>query len=93
MLNVLDDVLCLGLPGRQRSSCRGRNLDRANPRLVTAIVYLNQRVHFDPTQLRIPKLGLAALWVFGSLSEDQSECGLWGDLTNKPVGTPFAYPA
>src|SRR5437867_674015 len=35
MLNVLDDVLCLGLPGRQRSSCRGTNLDQATPQQVS----------------------------------------------------------
>jgi hypothetical protein len=61
---------------------------------LTVIIYLNQQVYFDPTQLRIPKLRLAGLWVFGALSESQSEWGLWGDvLTDKPVGTRFTYPA
>jgi hypothetical protein len=58
---------------------------------LTVAIYLNQQVHFDPSSLRIPKLKIAALWVFGGLGD--STWGLWGDFLDQPIGTSFEYPA
>ena len=48
---------------------------------------------FDLATLKVPPLRLAALWVFGGVSPDQSQWGLWGDLLDEPIGTRFEYPA
>jgi hypothetical protein len=40
---------------------------------LTVAVHLNKSKRFDPNQIVFPKLNIAALWVFGSTSEDQSE--------------------
>lgn len=60
---------------------------------LTVAIHLNRQVHFDPKTLAIPQLRIAALWVFGSISPDQSEWGLWGNFLEQPEGTRFAYPA
>jgi hypothetical protein len=64
----------------------------ADAQELTVAVHLNQRVRFDPAYLAVPKLRIGALWVFGTLTEDQSEWGLWGDFMQEPFGTRFSYP-
>ncbi|MDP3421691.1 MAG: hypothetical protein Q8S10_12305 [Thiobacillus sp.] len=59
---------------------------------LTVAIHLNQQVRFDPRMLVVPTLPIAALWVFGSISPDQSEWGLWGNFLEEPEGTRFAYP-
>lgn len=59
---------------------------------LTVAIYLNQRVHFDPAQLVIPQLKIAALWVFGAVSSDKEQWGLWGNFLETPEGTRFEYP-
>ncbi len=59
---------------------------------LTVAIYLNQRVHFDPAKLIIPPLKIAALWVFGAISEDQNEWALWGNFLETPEGTRYEYP-
>ena len=60
---------------------------------LTIAIHLNQELHFDPSQLRIPKMNLAALWIFGAVAPNDSEWALWGDFLAEPEGTRFAYPA
>lgn len=60
---------------------------------LTVAIHLNRQVHFDPKTLVIPQLRIAALWIFGAISPDQSEWGLWGNFLEEPEGTRFAYPA
>ncbi|MFO1396504.1 MAG: hypothetical protein U1F48_05515 [Burkholderiales bacterium] len=60
---------------------------------LTVAIYLNRDVAFDVATLEVPPLRLAALWVFGGISPDQSRWGLWGDLLGEPIGTRFEYPA
>jgi len=60
---------------------------------LTVAIRLNRQEHFDPRTVVIPPLRIAALWVFGSISPDQSEWGLWGNFLEKPEGSRFAYPA
>jgi hypothetical protein len=59
---------------------------------LTVAVYLNRKVLFDPRAVVIPPLPIAALWVFGSITPDQSEWGLWGNLLEEPEGSRFEYP-
>ncbi|MGV8990120.1 MAG: hypothetical protein ACOH1Q_01825 [Thiobacillus sp.] len=59
---------------------------------LTVAIHLNRQVHFDALELVIPPLPIAALWIFGSISPDQSEWGLWGNFLEKPEGSRFAYP-
>lgn len=60
---------------------------------LTVAIHLNRQAHFDPKNLTIPQLRIAALWVFGSISPDQSKWGLWGNFLEQPEGTLFTYPA
>jgi len=60
---------------------------------LTVAIYLNQQLRFEPSELRIPRLRIAALWVFAGLASDGAEWGLWGDFLDRPMGTRFAYPA
>ena len=59
---------------------------------LTVAIYLNQRTHFDPATLVIPPLKIAALWVFGAISPDQTQWSLWGNFLETPIGTRFEYP-
>lgn len=59
---------------------------------LTVAIHLNQGAHFEPSKLIIPSLNIAALWVFGAISEDQTEWGLWGNFLEVPEGVRFAYP-
>ena len=60
---------------------------------LTVAIYLNRETTFDLATLEVPQLPFAALWVFGGISPDQSQWGLWGDLLDEPIGTRFEYPA
>lgn len=60
---------------------------------LTVAIRLNRQEHFDPRTVVIPSLRIAALWVFGSISPNQSEWGLWGNFLEEPEGSRFAYPA
>ncbi len=63
-----------------------------DPQDLTVAIHLNRQVQFDPKSLAILKLSIAALWVFGSISHDQSKWGLWGDFLEEPLGICFTYP-
>jgi hypothetical protein len=64
---------------------------------VTVALKINQLRRFAPTELKLPaNLRISGLWIFASLSADQSEFGLWGDFLSKtdaPLGTMFSYPS
>ncbi|WP_163836706.1 hypothetical protein [Spartinivicinus ruber] len=70
------------------------NLDKyVDSQNLTVAIHLNQVGSFDFDSLIIPKLNIASLWVFGSISSDQSKWGIWGDFITPPViGTSFDYP-
>lgn len=59
-------------------------------------IKINRPGQFNPAELTLPAdLRIGGLWVFASLSGDQSEFGLWGDFfgrTKPPLGTRFLYP-
>lgn len=64
----------------------------ADSKDLTVAVYLNQEGPFDPKDVTVPSLKIAALWIFASISEDQSEWGLWGNFLEKPNSFRFRYP-
>jgi len=59
-------------------------------------VHLNRVGHFDPEEICVPdNLFIGELWIFGSINEDQTEWGIWGDfidLNENVNGTKFIYP-
>jgi hypothetical protein len=63
---------------------------------VIVAIKINRLGRFDPAELKLPaNLRIGQLWIFASLSADQSEFGLWGDFLSKtdaPLGTRFSYP-
>jgi len=59
---------------------------------LTVVIHLNQHGRFDPAALVVPSLRIAALWIFGAISEDQAQWGLWGNFLETPEGTRFEYP-
>ena len=59
---------------------------------LTVAIHLNQQLHFDPADLVVPSLRIAALWVFAAVTPDQSSWGLWGNFMEKPEGFRYAYP-
>lgn len=60
---------------------------------LTVAVKLNQQGRFHPGELLQPQANIAALWVFGATTRDQSEWALWGNFLAQPEGTAFPYPA
>lgn len=68
----------------------------ANAEDLIVAVKLGRQMRFDPAVLKIPDdLTLSELWVFGSITPDQSKWAIWGDFMQGPVseGRVFDYPA
>ena len=59
---------------------------------LTVAIHLNRQIRFDPDQIVTPSLKIAALWIFGALTSDQSIWGLWGNFLEEPQGLKFEYP-
>jgi len=59
---------------------------------LTVAVHLNQSARFSPLALKIPKLDIASLWIFGSVTPDQSRWGVWGNFLETIQYGEFAYP-
>ena len=60
---------------------------------LTVAIHLNRQIRFEPSTVSVPSLNIAALWVFASLTPEQSQWGLWGNFLEQPAGTRFEYPA
>ncbi|PHR92584.1 MAG: hypothetical protein COA69_07035 [Robiginitomaculum sp.] len=64
---------------------------------VTFVLKLNRICQFDPSGIVIPdNLSIGELWVFGGVSEDQSEFALWGnflDSAQNVIVKKFLYPS
>lgn len=62
---------------------------------LTVVVHLNQATRFLPSELTIPPVRVAALWVLAGISPDQSRWAIWGNLV-EPVDSwqagTFDYP-
>lgn len=60
---------------------------------LTVAIHLNQQVRFDPVELVVPTLNIAALWVFASITPDQSTWGMWGNFMESPSSLRYEYPS
>jgi hypothetical protein len=49
-------------------------------------MYLNRVAQFAPSELVIPPLDVAAVWVFGAIRPDRSRWAIWGNLTRIMAG-------
>lgn len=62
---------------------------------LTVAIHLNRATRFVPSDLVIPPLHVAAVWVFSGISPDQSRWAMWGNLLEPredwQAGT-FEYP-
>jgi hypothetical protein len=70
-----------------------QGLSRYNNPTLTVAIHHSQAGKLDPAKIQVPKLQIASLWIFASISEDQSEWGLWGDLMSSPYGSRFHHPS
>lgn len=61
---------------------------------LTVAIKLGRNCRFEPDELKIHrKLAVGALWVFGAISEDQTQWALWGDFVRGSMdGTRFQIP-
>jgi hypothetical protein len=61
---------------------------------LTVAIHLNRAVRgFNPTEIVVPPLKLAALWMFGAITADQSRWAIWGNFLDVHEGREFSYPS
>jgi hypothetical protein len=56
-------------------------------------IYSNRAGTFLLSEIMVPKVNLAGLWIFGSITPDQSKWFLFGNVINDPQYYEFMYPA
>lgn len=56
-------------------------------------IHVNRAGALDISKIGVPKLNIREVWLFGSLTPDQSKWFLIGDVLNKPQCYEFYYPA
>lgn len=61
---------------------------------ITVAIKLGRNFRFEPSDLQIPsELSIAAIWVYGALTENQFEWALWGDFVQGSTdGIKFQIP-
>jgi hypothetical protein len=61
---------------------------------ITVAIKLGRNFRFEPSDLQLPtELSIAAVWVYGSITENQSEWALWGDFVQGSIdGIKFRIP-
>jgi hypothetical protein len=66
----------------------------ANSEDLTVAIHLNRIViGFDPSQIIVPPLKIAALWIFGAIAADQSRWAIWGNFLDELQAREFSYPS
>jgi hypothetical protein len=60
--------------------------------LVVAI-HVNREMQLNFAEVLVPKLALAAVWLYGAISPDQSKWMLYGDLLDQPASYEIPYPS
>jgi hypothetical protein len=61
---------------------------------LTVAIHLNRTVRgFNPAEITVPPLKVAALWIFGAIAADQSRWAIWGNLLDVREGREFTYPS
>lgn len=60
---------------------------------LTVAIHLNRVVKgFNPSEIIVPPLKIAALWMFGAIAPDQSRWAIWGNFLDELEAAEFAYP-
>lgn len=63
---------------------------------IAVAMKINRSVHFDPKAITVPKeLRIGSLWIFGCITLDKSEYGIWGDFVQgaaNVIGRRFPHP-
>jgi|SRR5579872_625703 len=59
---------------------------------LTVAIHFNRAEQIDLRRVSVPPLALAGLWVFGAISEDQSQWALWGNMLEVPAWSAFEHP-
>lgn len=61
---------------------------------LTVAIHLNRIVRgFNPAQMVVPRLNIAALWMFGAIAADQSRWAIWGNFLDELEAAEFSYPS
>jgi hypothetical protein len=61
---------------------------------LTVAIHLNRTVRgFNPAEIVVPPLRIAALWIFGAIAADQSRWAIWGNFLDVRQAREFAYPS
>lgn len=61
---------------------------------LTVAIHLNRKINgFNPSAIKISPLRVAALWIFGSISADQSRWAIWGNFLDELRAREFEYPS
>ena len=56
-------------------------------------IYSNRMGRFQFSDIECPPLGLAGIWIFGSIAPDKSKWFLYGDVLREKQYYEFLYPA
>jgi hypothetical protein len=65
-----------------------------NSQDLTVAIHLNRVLKgFNPSEIRVPPLNIAALWIFGAVAPDQSRWAIWGNFLDVLEAAEFSYPA
>jgi hypothetical protein len=59
---------------------------------LTVVVHLNRVTRFSLSQLVIPPLKIAALWIFGAIGPNQQRWVIWGSFLENVRWGEFEYP-
>jgi hypothetical protein len=61
---------------------------------LTVAIHLNRIVSgFNPAEIVVPPLKIAALWMFGAIAADQSRWAIWGNFLDDLQAREFSYPS
>jgi hypothetical protein len=65
----------------------------ANSQQTVVAIKLNRRFRIELSEIAVPDLAFAGIWLFGATAPDQSTWFLYGDVLRDPVPYAFSYPA
>jgi hypothetical protein len=61
---------------------------------LTVAIHLNRTLRgFNPAEIVVPPLKVAALWMFGAITTDQSRWAIWGNFLDVREACEFTYPS
>lgn len=61
---------------------------------LTVAIHLNRGIKgFNPSEVKVPQLNIAALWIYGGISPDKSRWAIWGNFLDELQASEFSYPS